>query len=274
MDNTNKHTINKLKLDYQKNLTMGMFLVSCLVFLAALFVHFSREETVVINIPDKILVKHYSENTEKEYPIGYPSSGYENIPSSSINNSCMPVPVAGLLGDAQLKSTSNSDFHFAVYESNDDDNVYGVGGYADPLPNDSWSENDDPFEFVKNKPIIIADYCNQFILNRKKDRPLMIQLKKPQYPRGLYVEVDATVTLGMTLNSKGIITDWTVYYEEPSGKGFAFALQEALRESYIKTEIRNGREIGGHYIITYDFCEKCPDKPVVVQSPGNVIISF
>jgi len=108
----------------------------------------------------------------------------------------------------------------------------------------------------------------------KENRPLIIDFKKPRYPRGLRFKVDAIVKLGFYLTAKGGMDKIDVISEEPEGFGFALAVKEALRDSWIKPAVINDIKTGGYYTLTYEFCEKCPAKPVVVESSSNVIVTI
>ncbi len=108
----------------------------------------------------------------------------------------------------------------------------------------------------------------------KENHPLIIDFIKPRYPGGLRFKVDAVVKLGFYITAKGRIDKIDIISEQPKGFGFALAVKEALRNSWIKPAVINGVKTGGYYILTYEYCEKCPSKPVVVESSSNVVVTI
>ena len=274
MDSDRSHRVSRLKVTYQRNLLMGTLVASGVISMAALFVHLTKDETVLFNTAEIIFTDIDLPGNSGGYPAGQERRG--SVSGLSFKNRLgSPISSSIISTQSGHEPAENLGFYFEENGSDIKPSSYPIGDWWPvSISSDEWPIKDDPIEFIKNKPIRILDYNNDISQKRKRDRPLLLQLKKPRYPAGLYVDVDATVTLGMTLNNKGYIIGWEVYYEEPPGKGFARALKKALRNSYIKVEIRNGQKVGGHYIITYEFCKKCPDRPVVIKSPDNVIVTF
>ncbi len=133
---------------------------------------------------------------------------------------------------------------------------------------------------IANKHTFLQDYSIESFLSDRvitppgENRPLIINLVKPQYPGRLRYNCDAIVKLGFSVTEKGFIGKIDIINEDPVGFGFALAVKEALRNSWIWPAVKDGHKIGAYYTLTYEFCEKCPDKPVVVESEGDVVVTI
>lgn len=133
---------------------------------------------------------------------------------------------------------------------------------------------------IAESNILIPDYSIDFsnlfrqVPPPRENQPMIISFKKPNYPRGLRFQVDAIVKLGFFVKENGFIGEIDILSEQPEGFGFALAVKEALRDSWIKPAIVDGHKAGGYYILIYEFCEKCPDKPIVIESSSNVVVTI
>ncbi len=264
-----------LKTTYQRNLLMGQGASLLIAAIAIMLILLLQESYVVIDLQEN----RYLES----FPL--PPDGVSD------NNDIGPINAA-LLAGVRPRATGNNTagtgynhnlspgFGYAGINRGNfliSGDYYGDAG-GDLYPSFVTGDTSDAWP-ITQAGAFIPEYSfkgiltNRSVTGNEENRPLMINFVKPRYPGGLRYKCDAIVKLGFYVTHKGFISKIDILIEEPAGFGFALAVKEALRDSWIRPAVINGQKAGGYYILTYEFCEKCPEKPVVVESEGNVVVT-
>lgn len=267
--------INRLKTTYQRNMLLGNIVAGLIAFAVALIIVFSREQYVVIELKDSKYIESFT------IPSGKP---FEMISEKCSLGTQFEATLHDL--DSHYFNNRQSQYShlpFSFGNGSLHDFTISAGNYgrveegAGSRVNYKIGENEWPIAPPKS---LIGEYSfdhyssNRSISPPEKNRAMIIEFRKPLYPSGLRFKTDAVVTLGFHLTEKGTITQIDVIKEEPIGFGFALTVKEALRDSWIKPAVINGKKKGGYYILTYEFCEKCPSRPAVVESSPNVVVTI
>ena len=267
--------INELKTTYQRNMLLGQ-IISCLIAVLVILIILSFQDSYVI-------VKR--ENAKYLKPFSFYPENNLNIIKDQNKNAIEQV---GLIRDSDLirfdRRQNQSYSPVFIYDQIGQHNLSSSINQYGNVIDDEWRignpENWGGDWPVQNQNSLIDRYTfdNYSSSHRfsapKENRPLIIDFIKPRYPGGLRFKVDAIVKLGFYINAKGRIDKIDVISEQPEGFDFALAVKEALRESWIKPAVIDGIKTGGYYTLTYEFCEKCPSKPVVIESSSNVIVTI
>lgn len=266
---------SQLKTTYQRNLLMGQGVALIIAAIAILLILLLQESYVVIDL------------RENRYRESFPlprngASGDDGIgpANAPLLTGVRPRTTGTHTTVAGYNHNLSPGFDYVGIGRGDflisGDYDGNVGG--DLYPSFVTGDTSDAWP-ITQAGAFIPEYSFKGILTKRsvtgneENRPLMINFVKPRYPGGLRYKCDATVKLGFYVTHKGFISKFDVLIEEPAGFGFALAVKEALKDSWIKPAVINGRKTGGYYILTYEFCEKCPEKPVVVESEGNVVVT-
>lgn len=251
--------------------------VSCLIAMAIIALILAFDEPyVIVDVKNDKYIKaltippYGSYNIIKEENNTRATS--KNISADSNYTTAGAVYYAGSILIGGFFEENNGRDYFMFGEAH--------GGMADGI-----RDNEDSIIIAPEWPLADKDspfgkysfdlcFSDRQISPPKENRPLMINFTKPVYPRGLRFKVDAVVTLRFLLKANGTIEHFDIIDEEPPGYGFALAVKEALRDSWIRPAVVDGIKTGGYYILIYEFCERCPSKPVVVQSGSNVSVTI
>ena len=270
--------INRLKTTYQRNLLIGQA-VSCLTAgVIVLLTWLTETEYVVIDIGNNSYITSLSIPKTESWEMPNESERKElNIPPDN-DNFVVPGPSIVKtyrdemeISDGLIYSVS----HNIEFVASDEDKGELIDYGGDILSMTAASDSS-----ISDKSSNQGNYDYDNLRFRGNiphpgiNTPLMINFPAPFYPNRLRYKVDAVVTLGFYLTEKGTITQIDVIKEEPVGFGFALAVKEALRDSWIKPAVINGKKKGGYYILTYEFCEKCPSRPAVIESSPNVVVTI
>lgn len=264
-----------LKTTYQRNLLMGQGVALLIAAVALMLILLLQESYVAIDLRENGYLESFP--LPRDGASGVDDIGPANAalltgvrPRTTGNHTTVSGNNHNLSPGVDYAGIGRGDFLI----SGDYDGDVGGDLYPSFTPgdtSDAWP--------ITQAGAFIPEYSFKGILTKRsvtgneENRPLMINFVKPRYPGGLRYKCDATVKLGFYVTHKGFISKFDVLIEEPAGFGFALAVKEALKDSWIRPAVIDGRKAGGYYILTYEFCEKCPEKPVVVESAGNVVVT-
>ncbi len=266
--------LNRLKTTYQRNLLLGQA-VSLLIAVIAILLMFAFQESyVTIDLHDIKLLESFPLTGD---------NAPQNSGSSTHIRSRSGVLIDAVAGNGYNIDNYHHDSHGLDYSAIDKDDFIIPGGYYGNSGGDLYLalESGDTSDAwpIPNKHTFLQEYSIESFLSDRyvnapgENHPLMINFVKPQYPGGLHYACDAIVKLGFSVTEKGFIRKIDIIDEDPAGFGFALAVKEALRNSWLWPAVRNGHKTGGYYILTYEFCEKCPATPVVVESEGDIVVT-
>ncbi len=266
---------NILKTSYRRNLLLGSVISGLVAAIVILFLVLLEEPYVSIKVENNKYIESFTIPPKKSLDVIHEQNNAEiltggnfrDLMSDSFINGRSQYPAAKFIS----RGLSQHDFIIPPENCAGGDDVghqqnkFGIGAGDWPIADQNSLIGKYSFNYYSSSREISPPQIN---------RSLIIDFKKPGYPPGLRFKVDAVVTLGFYLTESGTITKFDVIKEEPEGYGFAPAVKEALRESWIKAAVVDGRKKGGYYILTYEFCEKCPSRPVVVESSPNVVVTI
>jgi len=228
----------------------GTIVSSVIALLLAVVISYQSDETVVIlsrnvafsdmklepgekNIPEgSSMSLKYRERPKVEPEKQVPSTDYVKIPPV--------VADKPLTGNVTLVEDIPDYYERAGIETNEI-GLPAVSDYDDYL--NRPAEGPD-------SPNMIYRLSRSFAGgSREVDRPLYIKfmngISYPNEGRGM---VD-TVLVIMTLHERGYIENIETIYDTWPAYGFARKFKQALFDAYIKPEIRNGRKVGGSYLL-------------------------
>lgn len=267
--------INILKTSYRRNLVIGNVISGLVAAIVILVLILLEEPYVSIKVENNKYIESFAIPPKKSLDVIHEQNNAEILTDGNFRDLTSDSFIYGrsLYPAAQFMSGElfQHDFIFPSenYKGGDDvghqQNKSGIGAGDWPVADQNSLIGKYSFNYYSSSREISPPPIN---------RSLIIDFKKPRYPPGLRIKVDAVVTLGFHLSESGTITKFDVIKEEPEGYGFALAVKEALRESWIKAAVVDGRKKGGYYILTYEFCEKCPSRPVVIESSPNVMVTI